>query len=497
MMFVTSRKGNIVLKILSVIAFILLVLSIEIPRRAWNQQVERQELAQKRMMEMSDLEVVYMQETGHFSKDLKSIYDYAIKNDSLLVSARDIELEILNMDSTHLRISFSDYSHIEDLDVKNVVKKNLDNIEDKNKFIDFIKSIGCPKPEEVMNADVKEIEELLKGNLHKDFYRSLKEKYYLARENDNEHIYNGGKDLIISLKNRNPKLKLRSNSIKLASSSNIEIVANYKGDKDIYWDFISREKIRIVKYKNPELDLQYVNMAKFLLKDVDTDKTPYLCPSTLDPYIVDFNLIAKVGMNIEFFRGENTGDLKDIEPQKLLDNEKIQNYFLNIAKLKSERVVADFVREYEMDGDSTYSSKDQQDSLFRKFFAEYLEDVAKEAPLADANTNSISSLEKHQEKSFSEEERFILLFNSNMADIVMNEIGKKNNAKALEDISFAYTTSIIKVDTVSVKITSPINSKSVFKGYTRNFLEKKFLFGIADDVNAGFVDNGSSSWKSE
>ena len=290
---------------------------------------------------------------------------------------------------------------------------------------------------------------------------------------------------------------MRSNSIKLASPSNIEIVANYKGDKDIYWDFISREKISIVRNNNPELDIQDVNMARYLLRDIETDKTPYLCPSTLKPFIVDFNLIAKVGMNVEFFRGKNTGDLKDIEPQKLLDNEKIKNYFLNIAKLKSERVVADFVREYEMDGDSTYSGQEQQDSLFSKFFAEYLNDVAKEAPLADANTNSISALEKHQEKSFSDKERFDLLFKSSMAEIVMNEISKENNTKSLEELSFAYTTSIIKVDTVSVKIASPINSKSEFKGYNRSFLGKKFLFGIADDKNAGFVDNGSSSWKSE
>lgn len=496
-MFVTSRKGNIVLKILSVIAFILLVLSIEIPRRAWNQQVERQEFAQKRMMDMSDLQVVYMQETGHFSKDLKKIYDFAKNLDTLKVSAPDIELEILTMDSTHIRISYSDYSHIEDLDVKNVVKKTLENIEDKDKFIAFMKSIGCPKPEEVMNADVDEIEVLLKGNLHGDFYRSLKEKYYLARENDNETIYNGGKDLIITLKNINPKLKLRSNSIKLASPSNIEIVANYKGDKDVYWDFISREKISIVRNNNPELDIQDVNMARYLLRDIETDTTPYLCPSTLNPFIVDFNLIAKVGMNVEFFRGKNTGDLKDIESQNLLENEKIKNYFLNIAKLKSERVVADFVREYEMDGDSTYSAQEQQDSLFSKFFAEYLNGVAKETPLADANTNSISTLEKHQEKRFSKEERFDLLFKSSIAEIVMNEIEKENNAKALEEISFAYTTNIIKIDTVSVKIASPVNSKSEFKGYNRSFLGKKFLFGIADDVNAGFVDNGSSSWKSE
>ncbi|MDA3838026.1 MAG: hypothetical protein PF574_03480 [Candidatus Delongbacteria bacterium] len=496
-MFVTSRKGNIVLKILSVIAFLLLVLSIEIPRRAWNQQVERQEFSQKRMMQMSDLEVVYMQETNHFSKDLKKIYDYAIKNDSLQVSAPDIEIEILTMDSTHIRISYSDYSHIEDLDVENVVKKTLENIEDKTKFIAFMKSIGCPTPEEVMDADIDEIEILLKGNLHKDFYRSLKQRYYLARENDNEHIYDGGKDLNITLKNKNPKLKLRSNSIKLSSPSNIETIAIYSGEKDIYWDFISREKISIVKNYDPELDLQHVNIGRYLLQDIETDKTPYLCPSTLDPYLVDFNLIAKVGMNIEFFKGENTGELIDIESEKLIDNEKIKNYFLNIAKLKSERVVADFVREYEMDGDSTYSSQEQQDSLFSKFFAEYLRDVAKKAPLADAITNSISSLEKDQEKNFSEEAMFDLLFRSSMAEIVINEISKENNTKALEELSFAYTTSIIKVDTVSVKISSPINKNSQFKGYSRNFFEKQFLFGIEDDVNAGSIDNGTSSWKSE
>ena len=496
-MFLSSRKGNVVLKTLSVIAFILLVLSIEIPRRAWNKQADRQELAQKRMMDMSDFEVVYMQETEKFSKNLKEVFDFAMNYDTLKVSAPDIEVEVLTLDSSHIRISFSDYSHIEDLDVKNVVKKELENIEDKTKFIAFMKSIGCPKPEEVMNADVKEIEVLLEGNLHKDFYRSLKQKYYLASENDNEVIYNGGRDLSVTLKNRNPKLKLRSNSYKLSSTSNIELIANYKGDKDIYWDFISREKINIEYTPDTELDLQYVNMATYLLKDIETDKTPYMCPSTLDPFVIDFNLIAKIGMNIEFFRGENSGTLKDVEPQKLLDNEKIKNYFLNIAKLKSERKVADFVREYEMDGDSTYSGQNQKDSLFSDFFAGYLEDVAKEAQLADANTNSISSLDKNQEKNFSEEKRFDVLFQSNLAAIVANEMDKEDNAKLLEDISFSYTTDIIKIDTVSVKITSPINKNSEFKGYTRNLLEKKFLFGIRNDVNAGFVDNGSSSWKNE
>ena len=107
-MFLSSRKGNIVLKTLSVIAFILLVLSIEIPRRAWNKQADRQEQAQKRMMDMSDFEVVYMQETDVFSKDLKKVFDFAIKHDSLQVSAPDIEVEILTLDSSHIRISFSD-----------------------------------------------------------------------------------------------------------------------------------------------------------------------------------------------------------------------------------------------------------------------------------------------------------------------------------------------------------------------------------------------------
>ncbi|MCK4979465.1 MAG: hypothetical protein KAS62_03665, partial [Candidatus Delongbacteria bacterium] len=150
-----------------------------------------------------------------------------------------------------------------------------------------------------------------------------------------------------------------------------------------------------------------------------------------------------------------------------------------------------------MDGDSTYSGQDQKDSLFSEFFAEYLTDAAKNEHLVDANTNSISSLDKNQKKNFSEEKMFDVLFQSNLAEVVAKEMDNEDNAKSLEDISFVYTTNIIKIDTVSVKITSPINKKSEYKGYSRNLLEKNFLFGIKDDTNVGFVDNGSSSWKNE
>lgn len=208
-MFLTSRKGNVILKVLSVLAFILLILSIEIPRRSWKAQAERMELARNRMTAMNEFEVVYMQEKGVFNKNLKEVYDFALNMDTLKVSAPDIEVEILTLDSSVIRISFSDYAHIEDLDVRNALKKELEMIEDKDKFVDFLKSIGCPRPEEVINADVDEIEEILKGNMYKDFYRSLKEKYYLAKENENEVIYNGGRDLIVSLKNKKSEIKIK------------------------------------------------------------------------------------------------------------------------------------------------------------------------------------------------------------------------------------------------------------------------------------------------
>lgn len=249
--------------------------------------------------------------------------------------------------------------------------------------------------------------------------------------------------------------------------------------------------------KDPELDLQRVNMANYLLADPDADPTPYLCPSTLDPFQVDFNLNAKIGMNVEFFRGEYEGEMENAEPDLLTGNDVIKDYFLNIAKLKSERKVADFVREYEMDGDSTYSSQSAKDSLFSKYFAEFLETAATDKPLTDANTNSLSSLDKDQEKNFSEDKRFETLFKANPGEMVAKEMELEDNLKSIENISYVYNTEIVKIDTVSVRISSPINANSVFKGYDRNILQKKFLFGIQDDEYAGNVDNGTTSWKDQ
>ena len=57
-----SQKGGIILKIVAVLSCILLILAIEVPKRSWKQQADRRDLARNRMLEMSDCEIVYMQE---------------------------------------------------------------------------------------------------------------------------------------------------------------------------------------------------------------------------------------------------------------------------------------------------------------------------------------------------------------------------------------------------------------------------------------------------
>jgi len=494
-----SQKGGVVLRIVAVLSCILLVLAIEVPKRSWKQQTERRDIARNRMLEMSDCEIVYMQEAGSFSKDLKAVYEYADKCNTLRVSAPDIEIEILDIDTTSVRISFSALKHFKDLDV--VPKgQELENIENKQKFIAFMESINCPTAELVMDSDAEQIDLLLKDNPNKNFYRSLKEKFYKSSENDTEVLYNAGRNISITLKGRNPKLALKSNTIRLSSNSNIQAIANYKGKKDIFWDFVSKDKITVDYNKDPALDEQMVNMAQYVFSDTEKDPTPYLCPSTLEPFAVNFNLSAQVGMSVAFFRNDYKDKAvltKDKTVYPLTDNPTIQNYFLNIVKSKSERKVADLVREYEMDGDSTYSSDKAKAELFTKYFAEQLKELTAKEPVIDEVKKSIDSPDFESEAKFSEKERFGILFDASPGEQVAEEMKKEQNLKSLADISFFYNTEIIKIDTISVKITSPVNEKSVFNGYKRNFFQNKWLFGTDDDENAGYVDNGSPSWKTE
>jgi hypothetical protein len=495
-----SKKGGVVLKIVAVVAFILLVMSIEVPRRMWSEQAERKELARKRMVEMSDCEILYMQEKGSFGKDLKEVFNYAQNFNNLKLNAPDIDIEILDIDTTRIRLSFTQVKHFSDLSVLTNGVKEPENIEAKGKFIEFLAGIGCPTPDIVMDSDAEQIEILLKTNPHKDFYRSLKEKYYKSSENETEVLYNAGKSATIELKLRNPKLNLKSQKIILSSPSNINAVANYKGKKEIFWDFVSKDKIQIEIKKDPALVEQNVNMAKYVFTDIEEDKTPYLCPSTLDPFKVNFNLSAQVGMSVTFFSKDSKklGNLtKDKEVINLTDNSTVQNYFLNVAKLKTERKVSDLVREYEMDGDSTYSSDKAKSELFVKFFEEQLRDLVAKEHLTDELKKSIDSPDYESEKRFSKIERFKVLFEANPGYDVAEEIKKEANKKHLSNVSFFYNTEIIKIDTVSVRIQSPINENSEFRGYERGFFQKKFLFGIADDENAGYVDNGSPSWRTE
>jgi len=466
----------------------------------WNEQSERKDLARKRMVEMSDCEILYMQEKGSFSKNLQEVFDYAVGFNNLRLNAPDIDIEVLDIDTTRIRLSFTQVKHFSDLNVLTNGSAKPENIEDKEKYIEFLGSIGCPTPDIVMNSSAEEIELLLKNNRYKDFYRSLKEKYYKSSENETEVLYDAGKSVTVDLLLRNPKLNLKSQKVVLTSPSNIQAVANYKGKKDIFWDFISKDRINFEVKTDSALITQRVNMANYVFTDIETDKTPYLCPSTLDPFKVNFNLSAQVGMSVTFFN-KNSKKVKELTKDKevidLTDNSTVQNYFVNTVRLKTERKVADFVREYEMDGDSTYSNDEAKKELFVKFFAEQLKDIVSKEHLSDELKKSIDSPDYESEKNFSEKERFRILFESNPGYEASEELKKESNKQLLSDIAFFYETQIIKVDTVSVKIESPINENSVFKGYERSLFRKKFLFGIADDENAGYVDNGSPSWRTE
>lgn len=494
-----SQKGGIVLRIIAVLSLVLLILSIEVPKKSWEDQEKRIAKARTRMLEMSDCEIVYMQEAGSYSKDLKKIFDFATNCNTLKVSAPDIDIEVLDIDTTSLRISFTAVKHFKDLDVK-PEGKELENIETKTAFIAFMESINCPTADIIMESDAEQIDMLLKDNPKKAFYRSLKEKFYKSSENDTEVLYNIGRNITVNLLSRNPNLTLKSNVIKLSSNSNIMAVANYKSKKDIYWDFISKDKIEINFKKDPALEEQAVNMAEYVFSDLENDKTPYLCPSTLEQFLVNFNLSAKVGMNISFFRNDYKDKAALTQGKtvlKLTDNPAIQNYFLSIAKTKTERKVSDMVREYEMDGDSTYSSDKAKAELFSKFFAEQIKELVAKEPLTEKSEKDIDAPDFESEVKFSEKERFAILFDSSPGEQVAEELKKEENTKSLSDISCFYSTEIMKTDTISVKIASPVNKNSVFKGYERNFLQNRMLFGIEDDENAGYIDNGTPTWKTE
>ena len=494
-----SKKGVTVLKVLSVAAFILLVLSIEIPRRMWNEQENRTQLARKRMLEMSDCMIVFHQEYGSFSNDLKKVFDFAYAFDTLMVSAPDIEIEILDIDTTSVRVSFSATKHYKDLNVVTSAGEP-ENIERRELFTRYLESIGCPAASVVMRSDAEEINMLLRGEPHKDHYRTLKERYYLSSENETEILYNVGREISVTLLLRNPNLNLRSHTVNISGPSNILAIANYKGENDIYWDFISKDKIEIEYLKDPELEVQTVNMAKYVFPDIETDRTPYLCPSTLDQFIVSYNLSAEVGMNVTFFN-KNMRNVESLTKDKdiisLNDNQILANYFLNLVKLRAERNVAEFVREYEMDGDSTYSSDAQKEMLFTRFFAERMKDFVEREPVEDELKRTIDSPEEESDRRFSENEIFRLLFSVNPGQNVAEEMKKEENREALSSIAAFYEVHVLSTDTVSVRIDSPVNDHSEFKGYDRNILQRRFLFGITDDVNAGYVDNGTPSWRTE
>ena len=443
-----NKKGSILLKILSAAAILLLWFSIETPRSMWLEQKEREEIAQNRMISMSELETIYMQETGHFSENVKDLYNYAVDFDTLLVGAPELELEIMTLDTSKIRISFNDYDRVEDL---NVVRAD--------------------------GAKLKAIE----SNTVKA----------------NETLYNVGNEITVSLKMKDKNLNLHSHQIKINSTSSIEAVAKYKGDKDIYWDFAAKNgKLTFEKVIIPEYEEQRVNMARYILNDFDHDKTPYLCPSTNEPFRVTFNLNAKIYLKINFFKGDNKDEsLMNQTVLNITDNEKVKNYFLNIANLKAERKVSDLVREYEMDADSTYSKQEAKDSLFAAYFKEYLKTSAIKEAVTDSISKSLSATNLDQDIKFSEEKRFNTLFALNLAEKVTKQLDDQENINYLNTIKCVYKTGIVNIDTVSVKIESPINEKSVFKGYQRTLLQK--YFGVEDDQNHGFVDNNRPSWKKE
>ena len=421
-----NLKGNVILKGVSALAIILLFLSIETPRWMWEDQKEREAVAQTRMMDMSDCQIIYMQETGAFESDLKKVYDFVMTN-TMPVNPPEFTTEIMTLDTSAVRLSFTDLKHVKDLHV----------------------------------------------------------------------VEEGGTKVIVSLIMFDNKLGLVGDKYILTSETPIEVITEARGMKlRDYRDFKSNSAITIAVEKAEEE--QTVNIGRYILSDVDNSSEVYLCPSTKDPFDVEFNLSAKIYMKVKYFRGENKGNyLAGLPSENILSNEKVLNYFLELAKLKVERKRDDLVREYEFDGDSTLSSKQAKDSLFSVYFKEYLETVAKKEVLTDSIANSLSATNLTKDIEFADDKRFNVLFSKLPGDAVIAELDKNGNRAALGNINFVYETGFVDIDTISVIIKSPIKEGSVFKGYERNILQKEFLFGVKDDENHGFVDNGRPSWKKD
>ena len=437
-----TKKGNIVVKIVILALGFLLLMAVLVPRKMWEEQKQRTDLAHARMVDMADCQVIYMQEKGSFDKDLEKVYKYSVANE-MVVGAPELEIEILELDTSAIRLSFTDRDHIEDL--------------------------------KVLTPVMTKAEKQLKKN---------------------EVVYNPVNKISFTLKNLDSKIGLKTDTVSMSSDAPIAVKAFYKGTSDIYWEVRSESKINFTINKAPVE--QKVNIARYVLSDFENDKTPYLCPSTLSQFNTEFNLNAKIYMRVKFFKGDiNEGLLGDKTPVKVTGNETLKNYFLNIAKLKAERMVGDMVREYELEGDSTHSSDSAKAILFSAKFKEYLTNAGNEEAVIDSISSSLSSIDTDMGKNFSEEKRFENLFASSPGENVLAEMKKAENIAELEKFNVVYSTRTGKIDTVSVKISSPITDNSEFKGVSRGFFETEAVFGVKDDVNHGYVDNGRPNWKKE
>ena len=419
-----SLKGSTVLKIVAFAAVVLLFLSVETPRSMWEDQKIREDIAHQRMIDMSDCQIIYMQENDAFESDLKKVYDFVMSN-TMPVNPPEFTTEIMTLDTSAIRLSFMDLKHVKDLEV--------------------------------------------------------------VKEGDNK--------VTVSLIMFDEKLGLKGDKYILTSATPIEVITEARGIKlRDYRDFISKSAISIEIVRAQEE--QVVNIARYILSDVDNSSEVYLCPSTNDPFDVEFNLSAKVYMKVKFFRGENKGKyLAGLPSENLLSNEKVRNYFLELAKLKSERKRDDIVREYEFDGDSTLSTKQAKDSLFSIYFADYIKNAAKKVEITDSIANSLSATNLTKDEEFSDIKRFDILFSKHPGETVIAELEKNGNKVALGNLNFVYETGFVSVDTISVIIQSPIKEGSEFKGYDRSILQQQFLFGVKDDKNHGYVDNDRPSWK--
>ncbi|MBN1969563.1 MAG: hypothetical protein JW870_09370 [Candidatus Delongbacteria bacterium] len=440
-----NRKGGIILKLLVACALVLLFLSIDIPRRMWNEKLERTKIAHERMKTMFNLSILYMQETGSYNGDLKEVYDFAVNYDTLKVNAPEIETEILDLDTNQIRIDFNDYKRISDL--------------------------------VVTDANGNFIQKIEKDSL----------KIY-------QTAYAGSKELNVTLKLRDSKLGLTPDVIKLTCEEPIKVIANRKTEKDIYWDFYANKRIDQERIK-PESIIQKVNMARYVIDEMK-DTEPYLCPSTKEKFNVNFNLSAKVKMDLEFSLKEDFDTLlfADRSFEKITSNENLLNFFLEKVSLKSTNAVADFVREHEVDGDSTYSNDKSKDSLFNIFFVDKVEEVLKNENWKETENRNLRSIDTDKEKNFSPEKQFNLFFSVTLPAKVQPLLSNEKVANKLSMINVIYNTQIYDIDTLSVKISSPITENSVFRGYERNALESKSVFGVEDDENHGYIDDGDESW---